>query len=88
MQLAVQQELDAVLGRLEKGLAADVYERVLQLIATEGDDAPTPTPEGTLERFRDPWARCLRSRRLGCCLRSPNPASPGPTAPKLSTRNP
>ena len=50
----VQQELDAVLGRLEKGLAADVYERVLQLIATEGDDAPTPTPEGTLERFPDP----------------------------------
>jgi hypothetical protein len=54
VQLAVQQELDAALGRLEKGLAADVYERVLQLIATEGDDAPTPTPEGTLERFPDP----------------------------------
>jgi hypothetical protein len=54
VQLAVQQELDAVLGRLEKGLAADVYERVLQLIATEGDDARTPTPEGTLERLPDP----------------------------------
>jgi hypothetical protein len=54
VQLAVQQELDAVLGRLEKGLAADVYERVLQLIATEGDDTPTPTPEGTLERLPDP----------------------------------
>src|SRR5437868_5667539 len=51
VQLAVQQELDAVLGRLEKGLAPDVYEKVLQLIATEGDDPAPPTTEGTLERL-------------------------------------
>jgi transposase-like protein len=54
VQLAVQQELDAVLGRLEKGLAADVYEKVLQLIATEGDDPAQPTTEGTFERLPHP----------------------------------
>src|SRR6267142_3601228 len=38
VQLAVQQELDAVLGRLEKGLPSETYEQVLQLMAAEDDE--------------------------------------------------
>jgi len=50
VQLAVQQELDAVLGRLEKGLPPDQYEKVLQLIAAEDDDVDE-RPAGNLERL-------------------------------------
>jgi transposase len=50
VQLAVQQELDAVLGRLEKGLPPEIYEKVLQLIAAEDDDVEPP-PAGNLERL-------------------------------------
>ena len=46
VQLAVQQELDAVLSRLEKGLAPGVYDRVLQLIATEDEEAEQPLTAG------------------------------------------
>ena len=49
VQLAVQQELDAVLGRLEKGLPPETYEKVLQLMTAEDDDPPAPV--GTLERL-------------------------------------
>ena len=52
VQQAVQQELDAVLTRLEKGLPPAVYEQVLQVIASE-DDAPEPT-QGTLQRLDAP----------------------------------
>lgn len=54
VQLAVQQELDAVLGRLEKGLAPEIYEKVLQLMASEGDEVQSPAPERTLERLPEP----------------------------------
>jgi len=50
VQLAVQQELDAVLGRLEKGLPPETYEKVLQLIAAE-DDVVDERPAGNLERL-------------------------------------
>ena len=50
VQLAVQQELDAVLGRLEKGLPPETYEKVLQLIAAEDEDVEPP-PAGNLERL-------------------------------------
>lgn len=51
MQQAVQQELDAVLGRLEKGLPPDVCEKVLQLMAAEDDEVQPPEPETTLQRL-------------------------------------
>jgi len=50
VQLAVQQELDAVLGRLEKGLPSETYEQVLQLMAAEDDEVEAPTA-GSLERL-------------------------------------
>jgi len=50
VQLAVQQELDSVLGRLEKGLPPETYEKVLQLIAAE-DDVVDERPAGNLERL-------------------------------------
>ncbi len=50
VQLAVQQELDAVLGRLEKGLPPDQYDKVLQLIAAEDEDVEAPAA-GNLERL-------------------------------------
>jgi hypothetical protein len=54
VQQAVQQELDAVLGRLEKGLPPDVYERVLQIIAAdEGEESEAPA-QGTLQRLDAP----------------------------------
>jgi hypothetical protein len=45
----VQQELEAVLTRLEKGLPPETYERVLQIMTAEDDDPSTPV--GTLERL-------------------------------------
>ncbi len=51
VQLAVQQELDAMLTRLEKGLEPEVYDRVLQLIAAEDDDELPAGPERTLQRL-------------------------------------
>jgi len=54
VQVAVQQELDAVLGRLEKGLAPEVYDRVLQLIAAEDEEVQPPAPEQTLQRLPEP----------------------------------
>lgn len=48
VQLAVQQELDSVLGRLEKGLASEVYEQVLQLIAADDGEEDG---EGNLPRL-------------------------------------
>lgn len=45
VQLAVQAELDAVLGRLEKGLKPEVYDEVLQLIAAEDEEAAAVSPE-------------------------------------------
>ena len=54
VQLAVQQELDAVLGRLEKGLTPEVYEKVLQIIAADDDEAvEPPQPTATLQRVTD-----------------------------------
>jgi transposase-like protein len=50
VQQAVQQELDAVLGRLEKGLPPDQYWRVLELMAAEDEDVDVP-PSGNLERL-------------------------------------
>jgi hypothetical protein len=49
VQQAVQQELEAVLGRLEKGLPPETYEKMLQLMTAEDDDPPAPV--GTLERL-------------------------------------
>jgi hypothetical protein len=49
VQLAVQQELEAVLGRLEKGLPPETYEKVLQIMTAEDNDPPAPA--GTLERL-------------------------------------
>ncbi len=54
VQLAVQQELDSVLTRLEKGLPAEQYERVLQLIAAEDDEEVTPPTQGTMARLDQP----------------------------------
>ena len=51
MQQAVQQELDAVLTRLEKGLAPEVYDRVLQLIASDDSDVATDEPIASLQRL-------------------------------------
>jgi transposase len=56
VQLAVQQELDAVLGRLEKGLPTETYEQVLQLMASEDDGeggSALDEPIGTLKRLED-----------------------------------
>ena len=38
--VSVQQELDAVLDRLKKGLARDTYEKVLELMAAEDPVVP------------------------------------------------
>jgi transposase len=46
VQQAVQQELEAVLSRLEKGLPVDVYEKVLQLIAADDEEAAVGTQVG------------------------------------------
>ena len=54
VQAAVQQELDGVLNRLEKGLAPEVYDRVLQLIASEDDEVQPPAPEQSLQRLPEP----------------------------------
>ena len=54
VQIAVQQELDAVLNRLEKGLARDVYDRVLELIAADDDEVQPTQPETTLQRLPEP----------------------------------
>ena len=51
VQKAVQQELDAVLTRLEKGLAPEVYDRVLQLIASDDSDVATDEPIASLQRL-------------------------------------
>ena len=51
---AVQQELDAVLNRSEKGLAPEVYERVLHLISAEDEELQAPEAEKTLERLPEP----------------------------------
>ena len=44
----VQQELEAALGRLEKGLPPETYEKVLQLMTAEDDDVNAPVA-GNLE---------------------------------------
>jgi hypothetical protein len=54
VQQAIQQELEGVLSRLEKGLPPDVYEKVLQLMATEDDEVQSPAPERILERLLEP----------------------------------
>ena len=51
VQQAVQQELDAVLTRLEKGLSPEVYDRVLQLIAADDSDVATDEPIASLQRL-------------------------------------
>lgn len=50
VQLAVQEELDSVLGRLQKGLAPEAYDRVLQLIVSEDEQVEAP-PQSTLQRL-------------------------------------
>jgi len=50
VQLAVQQELDPVIGRLEKGLPPEIYEKVLQLVAAEDEDVEA-LAAGNLERL-------------------------------------
>src|SRR3954451_19465924 len=42
VQQAVQEELEAVLGRLEKGLPPETYEKVLQLMTAEDEDVEVP----------------------------------------------
>jgi hypothetical protein len=52
VQVSVQQELEAILDRLQNGLMPDAYEKVLELIAAE-DAEPGQAPEetlGTLQR--------------------------------------
>ena len=51
VQQAVQQELDAVLTRLEKGLAPEVYDRVLQLIASDDSEVASDEPIASLQRL-------------------------------------
>ena len=51
VQQAVQQELDAVLTRLEKGLAPELYDRVLQLIASDDSEVATDEPIASLQRL-------------------------------------
>ena len=55
VQVAVQQELDGVLGRLEKALTPEVYDQVLQIIAAdEGEELPQePVMERQLPRHGD-----------------------------------
>ena len=53
VQLAIQEELDAVLGRLEKGLDSEVFDRVLQLLAAESDEVQPPAAEPTLQRLTE-----------------------------------
>jgi hypothetical protein len=50
VQQAVQQELEAVLTRLEKGLPPETFEKVLQLMTAEDDDVDAPAT-GNLERL-------------------------------------
>jgi hypothetical protein len=50
VQLTVQQELEAVLTRLEKGLPPETYERVLQIMTAEDEDVEAPAA-GNLERL-------------------------------------
>lgn len=50
VQQAVQQELEAVLTRLEKGLPPEQYERVLQIMTAEDEDVEAPAA-GNLERL-------------------------------------
>jgi transposase-like protein len=55
VQQAVQQELDAVLSRLEKGLAPEIYDQVLQLIAADDEEVvPPEPPRETLQRLDGP----------------------------------
>ena len=46
----MQQEREAVLTRLEKGLPPEQYERVLQIMTAEDDDVEAPVV-GNLERL-------------------------------------
>jgi predicted site-specific integrase-resolvase len=50
VQLAVQEELESVLTRLENGLESEVFDRVLQLISAE-DEPEAVQPAKTLERL-------------------------------------
>jgi hypothetical protein len=55
VQKAVQQELDAVLARLEKGLTPEIYDQVLQLIVAEDEEVVAPEPpRETLQRLEAP----------------------------------
>ncbi len=47
VQVSVQQELEAVLDRLKKGLDHDTYERVLELIAAEDTPGAPIGEDGT-----------------------------------------
>jgi transposase len=42
VKLAIQQELEAVIGRLEGGLAAEDFKRVLQLMTAEDEEIEQP----------------------------------------------
>jgi hypothetical protein len=50
VQQAVQQELEAILTRLEKGLPPEQYEKVLQIMTAEDEDVEAPVA-GNLERL-------------------------------------
>ena len=48
VQISVQEELEAVLDRLERNLPAEVYEQVLQAMASEDEDPRDVTPRAAL----------------------------------------
>jgi hypothetical protein len=54
VRLAVQEELESVLNRLEKGLEGEVFDRVLRLISAEDEDVSPAVPEQTLQRLPGP----------------------------------
>jgi len=49
VQISVQEELESTLDRLERNLDPQAYEKVLQVMASEGDDSPpAPVLEATV----------------------------------------
>lgn len=53
VQLAVQQELDAIVSKLEKGLPPDQYQRVLQIMTSDEEEMEPDAPDRTLARLPD-----------------------------------
>jgi len=48
VQVSVQEELNAVIDRLERNLAPEIFEQVLNAIANGSDDAPEAAQSNTL----------------------------------------